>query len=476
MNAPVLTEIPSALEALLAAQKQAAGWASYETRIDRLDRLHNAILDYETRIIEAISADFGNRSTAETQLAEIFALLENIAYQRKNLRRWMRPKRRHTPLTVLPARVELRYQPLGVVGIIAPWNFPVFLALSPLVGALTAGNRAMIKMSELTPKTATLIAEMIAQTFAPEEVSVVTGGPDVAQAFSAAPFDHLVFTGSTDIGRHVMAAAAKNLTPVTLELGGKSPAIIHESYDVEEAAKRLAFGKCFNAGQICVAPDYVLCPRDKVGAFANAFLGTVAKRYPTLVGNDDATAIISERHYQRLEALVEDAKAQGADVLTFGDKHAPGEGKFPTTVLLNANNHMKVMQEEIFGPILPVLHYDTLDQAVDFVNAGPRPLALYYFDNNKARADDILRRTHSGGACVNDTLSHVTADDLPFGGIGASGMGHYHGHEGFLTFSKAKGVVRKGRIDATRFVAPPWGNAMFKRLIAFQRWRFKRRR
>lgn len=475
MNAPMTDPTANTLKARLTAQQQAPGAPTAEERIDRLDRLHNAILDYEDRIISAISADFGNRAPAETKLSEIYALLENIAYQRKHLRRWMRPQRRHTPLTAWPARTQLIYQPLGVVGIIAPWNFPVFLALSPLIGALAAGNRAMLKMSELAPATADLIANMIAETFAPEEVTVVTGGPEVAQAFSELPFDHLVFTGSTRIGRKVMAAAAPNLTPVTLELGGKSPAIIHDSYDLDEAARRLTFGKCFNAGQICVAPDYVLCPREKVDAFATTFLAAVKESYPTLADNDDATAIISKDHYQRIEKLVTEAVAQGATAQT-PEGHDPGNGKYPMTVLTNVPADTTVMREEIFGPVLPVLPYDTLDDAIAHVNDGPRPLALYYFDNDSARADKVLRQTHSGGACINDTLSHVTADDLPFGGIGESGMGHYHGHEGFKTFSKAKGVVRKGRIDATRFVAPPWGNAMFKRLMAFQRWRFRRRR
>ncbi len=477
---PVSQDLPD-LDALLAAQKQACladPIPDRATRIRRLDKLHNALLDNRARIIAAISQDFSNRAAAETELAEITPLLEGIAYYRKRLKRLMRRERRHVPITLRPARVEVQYQPLGVIGIVVPWNFPLFLALSPLIGALAAGNRAMLKTSEFAPASGALLQEILAGLYAPDEVTVITGGVEVATAFTRLPFDHLVFTGSTQVGKIVMRAAAENLTPVTLELGGKSPAIIHPDFPLDEAAKRIGFGKGFNAGQICVAPDYVLCPRDRVEGFAKAFETTMARAYPSLRDNDDYTAIITDRQKTRLEGYLDEARAKGARVIPV---HAQGETlgntrKMPLTLVLDATEDMQVMQDEIFGPILPVVPYDDLDQALAYVNARPRPLALYYFDWDRARADDVLARTHSGGACINDTLSHVAADDIPFGGIGPSGMGHYHGAEGFRTFSKAKGVVRKGKMNATQFVAPPWNNLGFKGLRALQALRFRRRK
>lgn len=484
MTAPHLSAVETAtpdLDALLLAQKRAFladPMPDHATRIRRLDKLHNALIDNRARIIAAISQDFSGRAPAETELAEIMSLLEGIAYYRKRLKKLMRPQKRHAPITVMPAKVEVRYQPVGVVGIVVPWNFPIFLALSPLVGALAAGNRAMLKSSEFAPATGDLLQEIIASIYAEDEVTVVTGGVDVATEFTKLPFDHLVFTGSTQVGKIVMRAAAENLTPVTLELGGKSPAIIHGDFPIEEAANRLAFGKCINAGQVCVSPDYILCPRDKVNAFTTAFADAVRKAYPSLRGNDDYTAIITEKQKSRLEGYLQDATDKGAELIAINPQgeDLSGTRKMPMTLVLNATDNMLIMQEEIFGPILPVLPYDTLDQALEFVNDRPRPLALYYFDWDTGRANDVLARTHSGGVCVNDTMSHVMADDIPFGGIGPSGMGHYHGEEGFKNFSKAKGIVRKGKFNATAFVAPPWDNFMFNALKKMQNIRFKKRK
>lgn len=478
--APVGTETPN-LDKLLLAQKQAYQadpFPDLATRILRLDKLHNALIDNRWRLIEAVNRDFSNRATAETELAEIMPLLEGIAYYRKRLRRLMKPQRRHTPLTLMPAQIEVQYQPLGVVGIVVPWNFPFFLALSPLVGSLAAGNRAMLKASEFAPASGDLLKEIIAGIYAEDEVTVVTGGVDVATEFTKLPFDHLVFTGSTQVGKTVMRAAAENLTPVTLELGGKSPAIIHNDFPIVEAASRIAFGKGINAGQVCVSPDYILCPRGKVHDFADAFAKAISKAYPTLRGNPDYTAIITDRQKARLEANLKDAEEKGATLITINSAAESFEGtrKMPMTLVLNASDDMMVMQQEIFGPILPILPYDTINDAIAFVNDRDRPLALYYFDWNKTRARDITARTHSGGVCINDTMSHVMADDIPFGGIGPSGMGHYHGEEGFKNFSKAKGVVRKGRVNVTAFVAPPWNNTMFKGLKKFQALRFRRRK
>lgn len=473
--------VESNLERLLNVQRaafRADPMPDRKTRIRRLDKLHNMLLDYREAFAVAIRDDFSSRPKAETDLAEIMPLLDGIAYYRKRLRKLMRPQRRHAPLTVMPARVEVRYQPKGVVGVVVPWNFPIFLALSPVIGALAAGNRVMLKGSEFAPRTSEVLQEALANTFAEDEVTMVTGGVDVATEFTQLPFDHLVFTGSTQVGKIVMRAAAKNLTPVTLELGGKSPAIIHEEFPIKEAANRIAFGKVINAGQVCVSPDYILCPKGKVNEFAKAFSEAMGESYPHLKANDDYTAIITNRQKERLVRNLEDASSKGADLLTINPSSEDlGETrKLPMTLVLGATDDMLVMQEEIFGPILPVIPYDTIDEALAFVAARPRPLALYYFDWNKSRSDYVLAHSHSGGACVNDTMSHVMSDDIPFGGIGPSGVGHYHGEEGFRTFSHAKGVVRKGRINAAGMIGPPWDNAIFKGLMSFQELRFRRRK
>ncbi|WP_120500131.1 coniferyl aldehyde dehydrogenase [Roseovarius sp. EL26] len=473
-------QITPELEAMLLAQRsayRADPMPNRATRIRRLDTLHNALLDHSDQLITAVSQDFSNRAAAETYLTEIAPLLDGIAYYRKRLKRFMKPQRRHAPLLLQPASTHVFYQPLGVVGIVVPWNFPIFLALSPMIGAIAAGNRVMLKMSEFAPATGALLQTILGKIYTQDEVSVVTGDVDVATAFTALPFDHLVFTGSTQVGKIVMRAAAENLTPVTLELGGKSPAIIHEDFPIQEAAKRLAFGKCINAGQTCVAPDYILCPKNKLDAFCTAFVEIVSKSYPSLRDNNDFTAIITDRQKARLEIYLRDAQEKGAELLPINPTNEAFDNsrKMPITLIRGARDDMLVMREEIFGPILPIIPYDSLEQAIEFVNNRPRPLALYYFDWNKSRANDILTRTHSGGVGINDTLSHVAADDIPFGGIGSSGIGHYHGKEGFLTFSKAKGVLRKGRVNTTRFVGPPWDNLMYRSLKKFQKLRHRRR-
>lgn len=470
----------SGLRNLLANQRAAFSRepsSSLAERINRLDRLNNAIIDHKDRIIAAIDKDFGNRSTAETLMAEIFPLLEGIAFCRKNLKRWMKPKRRKAPLILAPASVRLHAQPLGVVGIVVPWNFPVFLGLSPLTYALAAGNRAMIKMSEFAPQTGKVLAEILGNAFSDEEVVVVNGDVDTATAFTQLPFDHLVFTGSTNVGRVVARAAAENLTPITLELGGKSPAIIHRDFPAQEAAKRIAFGKSINAGQVCVSPDYVLCHRDQVVSFSKAFVSEISRNYPEIEENPDYTSIISERQRDRLNQYIADAEEKGAKVITVnprGEQFA-STNKLPMTVLLDVNDEMRVMQEEIFGPILPIVTYDDVSQAIDYVGARPRPLALYYFDWNRQRAEQVISETHSGGACINDTMSHVMVDDIPFGGVGPSGIGHYHGKEGFDTFSNLKGVVSKGRINSTALVGAPWDRPMFRILAAMQWLKFRKR-
>jgi coniferyl-aldehyde dehydrogenase len=432
-----------ALNRLLRRQQQAFRAdmnPSREVRLDRLARLERLLdADAEREFAEAISQDFGNRSRVETVLAESIFTRTAIKQARKHLKSWMKPRRMPTAMTYLPGRSRLLRQPLGVVGIISPWNYPLQLALAPLVGALAAGNRAMLKPSEFTPRLSEVLRRRIAQVFAEDEVAVVVGDADVGKAFSALPFDHLVFTGSTPVGRIVAQAAAKNLTPVTLELGGKSPAIIDASADFSRIVERIAFGKLLNAGQTCIAPDYLLVPRDRRDELVAALRAVVARMYPTIQDNPDYTSIVSDRHYQRLRDLVDDARARGAQVVELapaGESADPARRKLAPTLLLDVDDSMRVMQEEIFGPLLPIVAVDDAQAAIDYVNAHDRPLALYWFGGDRAARDRVLAHTISGGVTINDTLLHIAQEALPFGGVGPSGQGCYHGEFGFRQFSK----------------------------------------
>ena len=411
-------------------------------------------------LIDAISQDFSHRSADETLLAELMPSLHGIHYASRHLNGWMKPSRRKVGLAFQPASAKVVYQPLGVVGVIVPWNYPLYLAIGPLVGALAAGNRVMLKLSESTPATGLLLKELLGRIFPEDLVGVVLGEADIGVAFSRLRFDHLLFTGATSIGKHVMRAAAENLTPVTLELGGKSPAIVSRDVPLKDAAERIAFGKTLNAGQTCVAPDYVLVPEDRVGAFVEAYRQAVRGFYPTLADNPDYTAIINERQLARLSGYISDATSKGALLIPLFDQGQ--QRRMNHSLLLNVSDEMVVMQDEIFGPLLPIVPYTDLDQAFAYINQRPRPLALYYFGYDKREQTRVLHETHSGGVCLNDTLLHVAQDDMPFGGIGASGMGHYHGHEGFLTFSKAKGVLTKQRFNAAKLVYPPYGTSIQK--------------
>jgi coniferyl-aldehyde dehydrogenase len=433
---------------------------SAEQRIQWLKSLRELLTQQQDALVAAISEDFSNRSADETLLAELMPSLHGIHYASKRIKKWMKPSRRIVGLQFMPASAKVVYQPLGVVGVIVPWNYPLFLAIGPLVGALAAGNRVMIKMSESTPATSQLVKDLLARIFPEDLVSVALGEAEVGMAFSKLPFDHLLFTGATSIGRHVMRAAAENLTPVTLELGGKSPAIVSADVPLADAAERIAFGKTLNAGQTCVAPDYVLVPRDRVDGFVAAYREAVKRFYPTLKDNPDYTAIINERQLARLNGYLQDAEAKGARIVPL---YPEAQGRrLPQSLVLDVSDEMKLMQDEIFGPLLPVVPYDRLEDAFAYVNARPRPLALYYFGYDRREQQRVLVETHSGGVCLNDTLLHVAQDDMPFGGIGPSGMGHYHGHEGFLTFSKAKGVFIKQRFNAARLIYPPYGKAIQK--------------
>jgi len=450
-------------------QLQKSGFASSPfpdamERISNLNLLKTLMLDNKERIADAIYADFGCRSRSETMMVEMLVAVEGVKYATKRLRRWMRPSRRHVGLLFKTTSAKVVYQPKGVVGILVPWNYPLFLAMGPAIYALAAGNRVMIKMSEATPQTGALLEELISSVFPEQVMAVVNGGADVAAAFSAKPFDHILFTGSTNVGRLVMQAAAKNLTPVTLELGGKSPTIIGPECDLEMAAERLAFTKALNAGQTCVAPDYVMVQEGRQQEFVAALTRVFSGLYRTLAENDDYTSIINDSQYQRLSALLDDAREKGAQLIEVnpgGEKLDPAKRKFPLVLVLGAKDSMRLMQEEIFGPILPVIAYRDLESAIQFVNSRPRPLALYYFGNDENARRQVLERTHSGGVCFNDAIFHVAVDDMPFGGIGPSGMGAYHGHEGFLTFSHAKGVLSRPRwLNTSALLHPPYGGRL----------------
>lgn len=437
---------------------------SADDRIEALKSLKAALLRYQEPLIAAISSDFGRRSSDETRLAEILPALEGIKYVSKRLRGWMKPSKRHVGMAFQPGKAQVIYQPLGVVGVIVPWNYPLYLAMGPLTGALAAGNRVMIKMSESTPETARVFAQMLADVFTEDQVAVITGEAEVGMAFSQLPFDHLLFTGSTSIGRHVMRAAAENLTPVTLELGGKSPAIVSRDVPIADAAERIAFGKGVNAGQTCVAPDYVLCPRERTEDLIEALRKQFARLYPSLRDNDDYTQVVNLRQYQRIQGYLQDARDKGARVVELNPANEDFSDTrvLPPTLLLDVTDEMKIMQEEIFGPLMPILPYDGIEEAMEYIAERPRPLALYYFGYDKAEQERLMNQSHAGGMCINDTILHVAQDDMPFGGIGPSGMGHYHGHEGFLTFSKAKGVYIKQRFNGARPIYPPYGGAVLR--------------
>lgn len=462
---PVMT----ALEREFSRHREAFAREPFPAASDRLSRLRALealVRDHASQWAEAISRDFGHRSRHETQLLEIFPALEAVRHARRHLRQWMRPERRPTSLWFRPAASSVVPQPLGVAGIVVPWNYPLYLAVGPLVAALAAGNRAMVKMSETTPATGELLQELATKHFRGGEVTVVNGGPEAGEAFCRLPFDHLLFTGSTGVGRKVMGAAAENLTPVTLELGGKSPAIVGRGFPVEEAASRILFGKCLNAGQTCIAPDYALVPEEAVESFVEAARRTVSSLYPTLAANPDYTAIVDERHRERVARLVADAVDRGARAIELNPaaEDLRGTGKRAPTILTGVDESMAVMREEIFGPVLPVVAYGRLEEAIAFVNARPRPLALYVFEHDRGAVDRVVRETVSGGVTVNETILHIAQDDLPFGGVGASGMGHYHGREGFETFSKRKAVFRQSRLNGLKLFRAPYG-ARFEKLL-----------
>ncbi|HEV2575653.1 MAG TPA: coniferyl aldehyde dehydrogenase [Acidobacteriaceae bacterium] len=430
-------------------------------RLEALDLLLQSVINYQDILIEALQQDFGQRSARETRILEIFPLLDEIRHIKRHLRRWMRPRRAPANWQFLPSRTQTIYQPLGVVGIIGAWNYPLLLTLSPLANAIAAGNHVLIKPSEHAPATAEIIRQLVSEAFPEDYIAVIIGDSELAAAFSALPFDHILFTGSQNVGKLVMKAAAENLTPVTLELGGKSPALVHESFPLATAADRICSAKFWNAGQTCIAPDYALVPATKADAFARECQAALAKRYPQPHSNADYTHLISHCAHARMQALVDDAQQHGAQIIQPDSPPASAATTrfFPPTLILGADSSMRVMHEEIFGPILPIVTYATLDDALSFINARPRPLALYYFDRNKSRIRHTLDHTISGGVTINDCIFHFVQHDLPFGGVGPSGIGAYHGFEGFKTFSKHKGVLLQSSLVAkflARTLKPPY--------------------
>ncbi|WP_114324879.1 coniferyl aldehyde dehydrogenase [Candidatus Colwellia aromaticivorans] len=459
------------LSTILTDQKQAYRSApnpSAKERIAQLLALKNALLSYQDNLVNALNQDYGQRPTQDSLIADIMPCIVNINYTIKRLNKWMKPQRRHAGLLLAPAKVEVHYQPLGVVGIMVPWNFPVMLSIGPLITALAAGNRAMIKLSEFTPCTNQVIKEMLSSIFAPDTVTCIEGEANIAAEFSSLAFDHLIFTGSTTVGRHVMRAAADNLTPVTLELGGKSPVIIAPDMPIDTAVERLIFGKCLNAGQICVAPDYILCPKDKVEAFISSYQKQFQNMYGDKHQNTDYAHVINSTQHNRLLSWLDDAVSKGAKVVSANGQDIDRNSReLATQLVTETTDDMLIMQQEIFGPILPIISYDDISETIDYINQRPRPLALYIMSFDKNIQQQLLSQTHSGGVCINETIFHVAADDAPFGGIGDSGMGQYHGKEGFLTFSKAKTVLSRGKLNIGKLIHPPYGNLIQRIMLKF---------
>lgn len=459
---------------LLERQRRAAradGVASAELRRDRLERAIGVLRTHQRRLVEAMAADFGHRSEHQSLFTDVAGSIGPLRHAQKHLVRWMRPQKRKVgpfPLNLLGARARVEYQPLGVVGVISPWNFPVNLTFTPLAGVLAAGNRCLIKPSEYTPATSAAMAEVFAAAFDELEVAVVTGGPRTGADFAGLPFDHLLFTGATSVGRHVMRAAAEHLVPVTLELGGKSPVIVGRSADLQQTADSIMTGKMLNAGQICLAPDYVFVPRERLEEFVAGAERSVARMYPTLLDNADYTSVINQRHFDRLNGYLEEARQAGARVVEINpageDFRQQPHHKMPPSLILEPDDALAVMQDEIFGPILPVKGYDRVEETVDYINERPRPLGLYYFGRDAGEERQVLSRTTSGGVTVNDVVMHVAQEDLPFGGVGPSGMGAYHGEDGFRTFSHARAVFTQSRLNVAELAGlrPPYGEKMLK--------------
>ena len=474
MNTPVKTTMMSEIAPeiqrmhdLLDQQRNAYLQHPHPTaqeRIERLARLRKVLVKYQDQFAEAICQDYGNRAVAETKIGEVMTCLEHVNYYSKNLTGWMKPSKRHINMLHQPAKGWVEYQPLGVVGIITPWNYPLLLSIGPLICSLAAGNHAMIKISSASHHFGRVLENALAEAFPRDLVAVVNGGGSISDAFSHLAFDKMIFTGSTDIGKTVMRAASENLVPVILELGGKSPAIVHPSMDLKDVAQRLAVGKLWNSGQTCVAPDYLFLPRGKTAEFIQQFKSFASTMYPSIAHNNDYTSIVNDRQYRRLQGYLEDARTHGAEIVELNPKQEDltAVRKIAPTFVLNVDPSMQIMQNEIFGPILPIMEYDRIDEVLSFINQRPRPLALYYFDFDKSRSHYVMQRTHSGHFGNNAVLTHVAQDDLPFGGVGASGMGKYHGPEGFFSLSHERSVMSNPKFYSLKYIVPPFNKPIHK--------------
>ena len=475
MNAPeqgpTAADIEQQMIATLTRQREdylQEGVVTAETRIDRLQRGADVLIKYNAKLVDALNTDFTCRPREVTLLTDIGAGIAPMKHAIKHVRKWMKPEKRPTmfPFNILGGRSRIEYQPLGVVGVIAPWNFPVNMVFAPLAGVLAAGNRAMIKPSEFTPATAELLVEMIQEAYDDKEVAIFNGGAEVGQAFSALPFDHMIFTGATSIARHILAAASRNLVPVTLELGGKSPVVISRGADLEKSIGRIMLGKTLNAGQICLAPDYLMVPEEKLQDVIEAAKTAVTNMYPSILDNPSYTSVINERHFSRLNDYLAEAQERGQTILPInpaGEDFSSQQGtlKIPPTLVPQPADDLKMMEEELFGPLLPIRTYSNFEETIDYINSKPRPLAAYYFGEDAAEENALVSRTTSGGVCVNDVVMHVAQEELPFGGVGPSGMGAYHGQKGFQTFSHAKSVYWQSNFNIGKLggMLPPYSKA-----------------
>ncbi|MBA6413236.1 coniferyl aldehyde dehydrogenase [Parahaliea sp. F7430] len=463
------------LNAILNNQRsafRAEGEVELASRIDRIDRCIALLVDNHEAICQAVNEDFGCRSAFSTKMMDITNSIGSLKFVKKNLKKWMKPERRKAmlPMNFLGASATVHFQPKGVVGIMTPWNVPVNMMFSPLADVLGAGNRAMIKPSEFTPRTSECMKELFARYFEPSEVTVITGGPEVGAAFSALPFDHLIFTGATSIGKHILRAAAENLVPVTLELGGKSPVVISEQCDIYKVAETLISSKAMNGGQLCISPDYCFIPEGHLEAFIRHCQSVIAEQFPSIQDNPDFVSCINERHYQRIASYLDEAEAAGTRIVALspaGEERSSAEAhKIALHLVVNPSDDLACMQEEIFGPLMCIKTYRDIEQVINFINDREKPLALYYFGDDKEEQDEVLNRTSSGGVSINSVGMHVGCDDLPFGGIGKSGMGNYRGRDGFRTFSHTRAVYKDGWLNIAKLAGtlPPYGEKLAKML------------
>jgi coniferyl-aldehyde dehydrogenase len=467
---------PETMAAQLQRLKQAqrkGGYPSAHTRKDRLQRCINLLVDNQDDLARALDEDYGGRSRYVTKLTEVMQPVGHLKHAIKNVDKWMKAERRAAtfPMGLFGGKARIEYQPLGVVGIMSPWNFPIAMIFNPLASAFAAGNRVMVKPSEFNPRTAELLEQLFKQYFNEDEIVVVNGGPEAGGAFSALSLDHILFTGATTIGKMVMQAASRNLTPVTLELGGKSPTIVSKNTDITKAAEMVMTGKTLNSGQVCLSPDYVFVPEASLETFIDTARSTFQSLYPSVSGNQDYVAVINSRHYERISAYIDEARQAGARVESMSsDSYNAEEQRIPIHLVVNPGEDLKVMQDEIFGPIMILKTYNELSECIDYIGDHPHPLGLYYFGDDKAEQQYVLENTQSGGVTINDVIMHVSNIDLPFGGVGNSGIGNYQGREGFKTFSHARSVYKQGWLNLQKVAGahPPYDAAKLDKLLAGQ--------